>query len=62
MYLMPIVIVLVCTICLIFFRDFSPFILLIIFCQLGNFLRYHFIFKKKLQEKYDQFEEEILGY
>lgn len=62
MVLMPIVIVAVCTICLFIFRDFSPFILLIIFCQLGNFLRYYFIFRLKLEEKYVEFEEEIIGY
>ena len=62
MSVMPIVIVVVCTISIFFFMDFSPFILLIIFCQLGNFLRYYFIFKIKLDEKFEEFKEEIIGY
>ena len=62
MVVMTIFIVAVCTISLCFNIDYVSFILLIIFSQLGNFLRFFFVFRARFEAKNEEFKEEIIGY
>lgn len=62
MVVMTIFIVAVCTISLCFNIDYVSFILLIIFSQLGNFLRFFFIYRATFDAKFKEFKEEIIGY